>query len=145
MAGEVVSLSIPSVPTCLRELCQMDACCQILRMIEEADNSTLKDLDNECMNLDIICDRGMNQQYYGEHKYVNRISSETVPKCFYSLNKSFPYKIKPMVSHMTEPMASSKKDMQWNENPQMNPHERVKKATIKKGRKESSIWNQFLQ
>lgn len=42
-------------------------------MFEASDKIPLKDIANECINLDITCDSGMNQQESGEHNYVNQI------------------------------------------------------------------------
>ncbi|KAM3184969.1 hypothetical protein ACTXT7_007313 [Hymenolepis weldensis] len=49
--------------------------------------------------------------------------------------KGITQKVKPMVSQMTEPIASSKKDMKQNENPRKNPHECVAKTNTKRGEK----------
>lgn len=54
-------------------------------MLEANDIITLEDIFNECGNFDTKCDSDMYQQESGEHYYVNRNSSESVPERFHSL------------------------------------------------------------
>ncbi|VUZ46188.1 unnamed protein product [Hymenolepis diminuta] len=44
-----------------RELCPIDVSCRLVRMIKASNKITLEDIFNECINLAIKCDSGMNE------------------------------------------------------------------------------------
>lgn len=57
-------------------------------MFEAGDKITLEDVVNWCINLDIKCDSGMNQQNSGGTNYMNRIYTKAVSRNVFRLRKS---------------------------------------------------------
>ncbi|KAM3185822.1 hypothetical protein ACTXT7_005603 [Hymenolepis weldensis] len=66
------------------------SCCLLSnpQKYREIDNITLEGIANEYRKFDTKCDSGLNQKKFGEHNYVNRISSEIVSGNISALRKT---------------------------------------------------------
>lgn len=53
----------------------------------EVSEVTLENIVNECRELDVKCDKSMDQDKSSEHNHVNRFSNDTLFQNVFSLRK----------------------------------------------------------